>query len=214
MSKKSKLKKKLNIQTVGDIKYAKSVSRFSKVRDNKKFISFDKYFFPLILSFMAILGLFASFMLFGEEIKLLKDANYIPPCSVNSVINCLPTMKSWQSEIFGFNNTVLGFIYYTGIFVFGFIQFFNRELSKKLWNLALLPVTLALMFSLWLLYNSIFVIGSVCPYCLSSCFASTTIFFTIVGKNITSKGWLRWRTWMLVLTMLISTIIGILIYKF
>ena len=214
MSKKSKLKKKLNIKSVGDIKYAESVSKLTKFKTSKQITTFDKYFFAGVLSLMGILGLFATFILFGEEVKVLKDANYVPPCSVNGVIDCLPTMKSWQSEVFGFNNTILGFIYYTGIFVLGFIQFFNRELNKKLWNLALLPVTLALTFSLWLLYNSIFVIGSVCPYCLTSCFANITIFFTVVGKNITSKGWLRWRTWMLVLTILISAITGILIYRF
>lgn len=149
----------------------------------------DNFFdFPNTLSLIIIIfsltGLWASLILSIEIFQLLKDPSITFGCSINSAINCVSVMKSWQAEILGFPNTFIGLAAYAGFLLFGVILLTKVKLHKNIMLLANIAAFGAFIFSYWLLSQSVYVINSLCPYCLLSCFSATNIFFAITLFNL------------------------------
>lgn len=143
-----------------------------------------EYVLPFIIILFSTTGLFVSFLLTTEKIELLKNANRVLPCTVNIIINCASVMKSPQAEIFGFPNSLLGIIGYSVMLTFGMALLFTKTKSKVFILLATLGSFLSVIFSYWLLFQSVYVIEALCPYCLISCFSATNIFLTLIYWNI------------------------------
>lgn len=137
--------------------------------------------FGSIFMALAALGLWASFALTLDKLTTLQNPDVELTCSVNEAINCSSVMKSWQAELLGFPNQLAGLVGYALFFAFGFFTTTTKKFTTR-WVTILLLVGSggAFIFSYWLLYHSIFVIESLCPWCLLSAFAATIIFFTAV----------------------------------
>lgn len=134
-------------------------------------------FFPsLIIIFFSITGFLSSMVLQIEKIHLLENPDIKLSCSINTTFNCASVMKSWQSEIFGFSNPLLGIAGYSITGVIGFYFLLHKK-NIRLFKFGLFFGGIgAFIFSYWLLYQSVFVIHSICPYCLISCISATNIF--------------------------------------
>jgi uncharacterized membrane protein len=133
-----------------------------------------------IITLFSLSGIIVSFILTIERINILKDANHLLSCSVNATFNCASVMTSWQAEILGFPNSIIGIAGYTLTFALGIGILFYKDFNKKLINIGLIGNLGAFIFSYWLLHQSAFAIQSLCIYCLISCFSATNIFFATI----------------------------------
>lgn len=139
---------------------------------------------PVTIILFSITGLYSAFILTTEKIELLKNADRVLPCTVNIIINCASVMKSPQAEVFGFPNPILGLIGYSTMLTFGVSLLFSKTRAKVYILLATLGSFLSVIFTYWLLSQSVYIIGSLCPYCLLSGISATNIFFALIYLNL------------------------------
>jgi uncharacterized membrane protein len=113
-----------------------------------------------------ILGLAASFTLTVEKIALLKDPSYVPTCSLNPVLSCGSVMVTPQAGIFGFPNPLIGIIAFTVVVVTGVLAVARVRLPQWYWVGLLIGTMLGAVFVHWLIFQSLYRIGALCPYCM------------------------------------------------
>ena len=128
-----------------------------------------------------LLGMVASFLQTLEKLTLLKNANAELTCNLNSVFSCSNVLNSWQSSVFGFPNSIMCLVLFTIFASVALVGAMGGRLSRGL-RLGIQGLSLlTLGFGLWFLSESIYVIGSLCVYCLI-CFS---------GLLLVNWGWLR-----------------------
>ena len=137
--------------------------------------------------FGAVSGFIASFLLTIDKIEILKDANFNPSCNINEVLNCKSVMLSKQAEVFGFPNSLIG-IGAFAIFVAVAIAMLGRvNFPKSFMDIALSGTILGVIFSHWLAYQTTFVIGALCPYCMVAWFGNFLILSSLIQSKLASK---------------------------
>ncbi len=133
-----------------------------------------------IIIIFSITGILASLILSIEKVNRLKDSQVHLSCSINSAFNCVSVMDSPQAELFGFPNSFLGLTGFSFTLIYGVSLLLLKERSKILDLVFFAGVTLAFIFSYWLLFQSAYVIKSLCIYCLLSCISATNIYFALL----------------------------------
>jgi len=122
--------------------------------------------YPYILIVGSLIGLWASFMLTVDTFQFIQNPNVVLPCNINPFISCTAIASQWQSHIFGFPNSLLGIVAFAMLFAIGIMLFSGGRAKKPLWLLVNLGTILAMIFVIWFFYESVFVIGKLCPYCM------------------------------------------------
>jgi uncharacterized membrane protein len=136
----------------------------------------------------AISGFLASFLLTIDKIKILKDSGFIPSCNISETLNCKSVMLSKQAEVFGFPNSLIG-IGAFAIFIAVAVAILGEvKFPKWFWQLALLGVVLATIFSHWLAIQTTFEIGALCPYCMVAWFGTFVILSGVIQELVRFKG--------------------------
>ncbi|MEY3156262.1 MAG: hypothetical protein RL257_282 [Actinomycetota bacterium] len=119
-----------------------------------------------VMLLAGISGLIASFILTIDKFKILKDAGYTPSCNINATLNCKSVMLSKQAEVFGFPNSIIGIGAFSIMLTIAVLLFFGFNFPKLFLQLATFGTALAVIFCHWLAYQTTFVIGALCPYCM------------------------------------------------
>lgn len=142
------------------------------------------------------LGLASAVVLLVEKIALLENPFYVPSCSVNAVLSCGSIMTSPQSELFGFPNPVLGVIAFPVVLVAGVVLLAGGRPAPWFWWGLLAGCAAGMVLVHWLVVQSAFVIGALCPYCMvvwgcTAVATSATLAGLAVGGRV--PAWLhRW----------------------
>lgn len=122
--------------------------------------------FPWILIVGGALGLFASFTLTLEKIALLKNPAHQLSCSLNPILSCGPIINSDQASAFGFPNPFIGIAAFSVLITIGVAILAGAKFKRWFWQGLQLGTTLGMVFVLWLIGQSLYVIGSLCLYCM------------------------------------------------
>lgn len=142
-----------------------------------------KWIFSTMLAF-GIVGLIVSFILSTEEIQLMQHPNMVLPCSINIALNCSTVMKTWQASVFGFPNMLIGLMGYPVVITVAVVALNGVRLSRLFWIAANICYGLGALFSYWLFFNSLYVIQTLCPWCLVITFSTTILFASITHYNL------------------------------
>jgi uncharacterized membrane protein len=111
-------------------------------------------------------GLAAAITLTIEKIKLLENPAYVPSCSINPVLSCGSVMATPQAAAFGFPNPLIGIAAFTVVVVAGVLAVAKVPLPQWFWAGLAAGTLLGVVFIHWLIYQSLYVIGALCPYCM------------------------------------------------
>lgn len=122
--------------------------------------------FALLLVFAGLVGWFASFQLLVEKIETLIDPTHIPSCNISPLVSCGPNMNSEQGSVLGFPNPILGVAGFMAPIVVGFALLAGARFARWFWGLFTLGMAAAFAFGCWLVVQSIYVLGTLCPYCM------------------------------------------------
>jgi uncharacterized membrane protein len=122
--------------------------------------------YPYILIIGSIIGLLASFILTVDTIEFIKNPNVSLPCNINPFISCTSVASKWQSEVFGFSNSLLGILAFSMLFAIGVMLLSGGRSKKPLWLLVNLGTLGAMSFVMWFFFESVYRIGSLCIYCM------------------------------------------------
>ena len=137
--------------------------------------------------FGAVSGFIASFLLTIDKIKILKDAQFNPSCNINEVLNCKSVMLSKQAEVFGFPNSLIGIGAFAIFIAVAIAILGNVNFPSWFISIALGGTILGVIFSHWLAYQTTFVIGALCPYCMVAWFGNFLILSSLIQSKLASK---------------------------
>lgn len=122
--------------------------------------------FGALLLGAGLLGLVAAVVLLVEKIALIENPDYIPTCSINPILSCGSVMATPQAEAFGIPNPIIGAAGFTAIAMVGAAVLAGAEFRQWFWLGVQAGATFGVLFVHWLIYQSLYVIGALCPYCM------------------------------------------------
>lgn len=176
---------------------------------------------PYLYVMAGLLSFASSFIISVEKLKLLADPSYIPPCSINPVIGCGAVMQSPQAAVFGFPNPWLGLIGFAIIVTIGMAMLAGAQFKRWFWIGTQLGMLFGVGFIYWLFYQAVYVINSLCLYCMVVWALMIPLFlYTVIynlrerhlrlGRKETLSEWVIHHSTWLLLGMYLVIVLGIL----
>ena len=138
----------------------------------------------LLLTIGGAVGLLAASVLLIEKVALLEDPDYVPTCSFNPILSCGSVMTSSQAEVFGFPNPVIGMASFGVVLTTGVAMLAGASLRRWYWLGLQLGATFGIVFIHWLIFQSLYRIGALCPYCMVVWVVTIPIFLYVTLHNL------------------------------
>ena len=135
-------------------------------------------------------GLAAAFTLLVEKIALIEDPSYVPSCSINPILSCGSIMRTDQAEVFGFPNPIIGIFGFTVVVTIGSGVLAGATFQRWFWLGLQAGATFGVGFVHWLIFQSLYRIGALCPYCMVVWVVVIPLFWYTTLHNL-SAGHLR-----------------------
>ncbi|WP_053722140.1 vitamin K epoxide reductase family protein [Saccharothrix sp. NRRL B-16348] len=146
--------------------------------------AFTTRLLPWVLTAGGAVGLVAAFVLTVEKTTLLKNPDYIPTCSIDPILSCGSIMRTAQAEVFGFPNPLLGIVGFAIVVTIGVVVLAGGSLPRWFWLGLQAGTLLGVVFVHWLIYQSLYVIGALCPYCMIVWAVTIPVFWYITVHNL------------------------------
>jgi uncharacterized membrane protein len=164
-----------------------------------------------------VIGLTAAITLTIEKIELLIDPKYVPSCSINPVLSCGSVMVTPQASVFGFPNPLLGIVGFSVVVVTGVLAVAKVALPRWYWAGLAAGTLLGAVFVHWLIDQSLYHIGALCPYCMVVWSVTIPLFVVTasialqpLAGNRVARVVYHWR-WSLVTLWFVAVILMILV---
>ena len=138
----------------------------------------------LTMLISAALSLFAAMVLSIDAFALAKNKDAELGCSINAIIDCSKVALSWQSTLFGFPNSFIGLMFESAVITIAIAGLMSVRFPNSLIRIAFFIYSAALIFALWLLSQSLFVIGAFCPWCMLVTVSTISVFMSMLRINI------------------------------
>jgi uncharacterized membrane protein len=124
-------------------------------------------------------GWWAAFSLTMERFHLLADPDAIASCDFSLLVQCTANLESWQGSVFGFPNPILGLTGWVAPIVVGVAILAGARFARWFWWLFELGMLFAFGFVVWLIAQSIFVLGTLCPWCMVTWVVTIPTFYAV-----------------------------------
>lgn len=135
--------------------------------------------YPYVLIVCGSIGLAAAGVLTIEKIALLKDPGFVTSCSLSPVVACSPVINSPEASIFTIPNPAFGILGFGLVVSVGMMLLAGaKELKKWFWQTFLLGTAVGFGFCGWLIYETLYEIGSICLYCSGAWAVTIATFIT------------------------------------
>jgi uncharacterized membrane protein len=148
---------------------------------------YRKTYIAMLVS--STLSLIASLVLSYDAVKLAGNPASKLACDINAIVSCGKVAKSWQSNLFGFPNAFLGLMLEPVIISIAVAGIGLVAFPRRFLKVAHVGYGLGLLFALWLLSQSFFVIKAFCPWCLLVTASTITVFSTMTRINLLENTW-------------------------
>jgi uncharacterized membrane protein len=119
-----------------------------------------------------------------DRIRLLVNPEFVPSCSISPVLSCGSIMSSPQAEAFGFPNPLIGLVTFPVLATLGVALLVGAVLPRWMWAGLQIGTLLGAVFVHWLIAQSLYVIGALCPYCIAVWAATITAFWYVTLHNL------------------------------
>ena len=137
--------------------------------------------------FLIITGLvswIASATLVLERLALYADPNKNLSCDVNTWISCGNVMKTPQAALLGFPNPFIGVAAFVVIITTGVVLLAGAQLSRWYWLGLQAGVTAGFALVCWFWFQAVYVIATLCPYCMIVWAMMIPLFIWLTLRNI------------------------------
>lgn len=139
-----------------------------------------------VLAAGGVIGTAAAFALILDRIALLRDPTFIPSCSISPLLSCGSVMTSPQAEVLGFPNPLIGLVAFPVVTTLGVVVMAGGRVPGWVWLGLQAGATGGVVFVHWLIAQSLFRIGALCPYCMAVWVATITVFWYVTLHNLTA----------------------------
>lgn len=138
----------------------------------------------LVLIVAGIIGLGATLVLTFERVQLWLDPDYVTSCDVNVWVSCGTVMQSWQAALFGFPNQFIGIIGFSIVITIGMAIVGGARFANWWWHATSIGLGLAMVFCLWLWIQAVYVINTLCLYCMIVWAVTIPAAILIFARNV------------------------------
>ncbi|MGF3055090.1 vitamin K epoxide reductase family protein [Microbacterium sp. YY-01] len=177
-------------------------------------------YFAVWLIVAGIIGWWAAFQLTIEKFVLLADPSSELGCDFSVLVQCGANLNSPQGAVFGFPNPIIGLTGWMAPIVVGAALLAGARFRRWFWLLFGVGMTGALAFVAWLIGQSIFVLNTLCPWCMVTWAVTIPTFFATMvhifregAVPISSSARRRaekWMTWVPLMTIAGFAVIAVL----
>ncbi|AGF73849.1 hypothetical protein A605_14397 (plasmid) [Corynebacterium halotolerans YIM 70093 = DSM 44683] len=140
--------------------------------------------FALILLVTGVIGWVASGILVLERLALYEDAEHVTTCDLNALVSCGKVMGTWQSELFGFPNPLIGIVAFAVVITTAMAMLSGARLGDWYWAGLQAGVSVGLVLIIWLWYQALFVIHILCLYCMVVWAVMIPLFILLTVRNL------------------------------
>ena len=126
----------------------------------------------------------ASAILVLERLELYEDAGYITSCDINPWVSCGRVMGTWQSELFGFPNPLIGIVAFAVVITTAMVTLSGASPGRWYWAGLQAGVTAGTVFTIWLWSQALFEIHILCLYCMIVWAAMIPLFILLTVRNL------------------------------
>lgn len=147
-----------------------------------------------LLTASGLVGLVAAATLLVEKIALIRDPDYVPSCSINPILSCGSVMETSQAEAFGFPNPIIGIAGFSILLTIGVALISGFAAPRWFWIGLQVGVTAGLAFAHWLIFQSLYRIGALCPYCMVVWVVMIPAFWYVTLANLRAGRFSRHRS--------------------
>ncbi|MFJ3721286.1 vitamin K epoxide reductase family protein [Streptomyces sp. NPDC090045] len=141
----------------------------------------------LLLLIGGLIGTLASGVLAYDRIRTLEDPLFTPGCNVNAVLSCGDVMTTWQGNLLGFPNTLLGLAGFAALAALGLALVAGAVFPRGLWRVLWAGLAAGFAFTVWLIGQCLYVIGALCPWCMAV-WAVMIPLFWYVTRHLAAPG--------------------------
>lgn len=126
-----------------------------------------------------VIGWTAAFALTMERLHLLADPDAIASCDISPLVQCTRNLDSWQGSVFGFPNPIIGLAGWVAPIVVGVAILAGARFARWFWWLFEAGMLFAFGFVIWLISQSIFDLGTLCPWCMVTWVVTIPTFYAV-----------------------------------
>ncbi|EAR25486.1 integral membrane protein [marine actinobacterium PHSC20C1] len=138
----------------------------------------------IFLILAGLIGLWASFQLMVEKIHTLESPGDALSCDFSIVIQCAANLDSAQGAIFGFPNPILGLVGFMAPVVVGASILAGARFNSWFWVTFNIGIAGAFALCMWLAYQSIFNLGTLCVWCMTVWSVTIPMFWAVTLRNL------------------------------
>jgi len=139
--------------------------------------------FALTLIVTGAVGWWAAFSLTLDKIAVLKHPDAVLDCNISVLVQCGKNLGSWQGSVLGFPNPIIGLAAWIAPIIVGVSLLAGARVARWYWILFNLGVAGAQLFVIWLIHESIFDLGTLCPWCMLTWSMVIPLFLTVTVRN-------------------------------
>lgn len=147
--------------------------------------------FPFILIFFGLVGVAASIIINTEKVQLIRHPKTVLACDLNPIYSCGNVIDTTQSKTLGIANELIGLAIFSVITCVGVMVLAGSKPKKWFWLLFMASMCAFGAATLYLWYQSVYVIGSLCIFCstlwLSGWAVTMSLFTWLYDQNYFAK---------------------------
>ena len=132
----------------------------------------------------AVVGFAAAFALTVEKFHLLLNPDATLGCDISPLVQCTANLQSWQGSLFGFPNPIIGIAGWAMVLVVAVALLAGARFDRWFWIVFNLGVVGAMALVVFLIITSIFVLGTLCPWCMVTWVATIPTFLIVTLNNL------------------------------
>ncbi|MGL3808151.1 vitamin K epoxide reductase family protein [Paeniglutamicibacter sp. R2-26] len=140
--------------------------------------------FGFVLLVTGAVAWVASAILVLERLALYEDSGHVTSCDVNPWVSCGRVMGTWQSELFGFPNPLIGIVAFAVVLATAMVVLSGASPGRWYWGGLQAGVSLGAVFVAWLWSQALFEIYILCLYCMVVWAAMIPLFILLTVRNL------------------------------
>ncbi|MGX5680131.1 vitamin K epoxide reductase family protein [Schumannella luteola] len=138
---------------------------------------------PIVLILTGVIGWYASFALTLDKLAVLMNPEADLDCNFSLIVQCGANLQSWQGSLLGFPNPILGLGGFVAPIAVGVGLLAGARFARWFWIAFNVGVAAAFGFCIWLMTQSIFSLGTLCPWCMLVWAVTYIMFWTLTLDN-------------------------------
>jgi uncharacterized membrane protein len=136
-----------------------------------------------VLIVTGLVGWYAAFRLVLDKLEVLANPQADLDCNISVIVQCGKNLESWQGAILGFPNPLIGVSLFIAPIAVGVALLARAGFARWFWIAFNGGVLGAFVFCLWLAFQSVFALSTLCVWCMIVWAATIPMFWTLTLFN-------------------------------